>query len=200
MIPAPAIIDRISAHQPNVTTPRPSRQAEVALILDTGFSLEDPQIVFIQRALCVDDPWSGQMAFPGGRREHGDRSPADAAKRETLEEIGLDLANGQLVGRLDDLKGRHGGRSRNMLISCFVYAVDGAAPFTLNCEVAEVVSLSVSTLLNPDLWTRVPYDGADGLVYPGIFLGPRDERVVWGLTYRFLVQFFSLLGHVLPPD
>jgi hypothetical protein len=36
--------------------------------------------------------------------------------------------------------------------------------------------------------------------FPGIFLDKDDERVIWGLTYRFLRQLFSLLGHQLPAD
>ena len=43
------------------------------------------------------------------------------------------------------------------------------------------------------------YEAAGGALFPGIFLSKEDERVIWGLTYRFLTQFFSLFGHPLPP-
>jgi hypothetical protein len=90
-------------------TLRPSRQAEVALILDTGFSLEDPQIVFIQRALCVDDPWSGQMAFPGGLSASTVDRVAWRMQPKLMKRWkrfgAWILPTAQLVGRLDDLKG-----------------------------------------------------------------------------------------------
>jgi hypothetical protein len=50
------------------------------------------------------DPWSGHVAFPGGRAEPGDASPWHTAARETWEETGLDLlAAGRLLGTLDEL-------------------------------------------------------------------------------------------------
>jgi 8-oxo-dGTP pyrophosphatase MutT (NUDIX family) len=46
---------------------------------------------------------SGQVAFPGGRVEAQDRSPEETALRESHEEVGLEPARVQLIGRLDDL-------------------------------------------------------------------------------------------------
>ena len=34
--------------------------------------------------------------------------------------------------------------------------------------------------------------------YPGILVGIPERQVVWGLTYRILEGFFSLLGSPLP--
>ena len=53
---------------------------------------EQTEVLFIQRAERPGDPWSGQMAFPGGHREDSDIS-LQAAMRETHEEIGLGLDN-----------------------------------------------------------------------------------------------------------
>ena len=43
------------------------------------------ELLFIQRAHREGDPWSGDMAFTGGRMEPGDATPRAAAERETLE-------------------------------------------------------------------------------------------------------------------
>ena len=88
MIPVESIIDRLDRHQPELVDSPPPCQAEVALILGGAPSAKDPQMIFIQRSVCAGDPWSGQMAFPGGRREESDLHAGDAARRETLEEIG----------------------------------------------------------------------------------------------------------------
>ena len=187
-----------SKYRPEIIRTKPDKRAAVALIVDSGHSQHDPEIVFIERAYHAADPWSGQMAFPGGRCDPQDLNPLETACRETQEEIGVDLLAVDRLGRLDDLQGRHGGRSREMVISCFVFGTHGVDRFSPNHEVADVITLPISTLLDPSTQTEVPWPQA-GRVFPGICVGAGD-RVIWGLTYRFLLRFFSLLGHFLPAD
>ena len=127
--------------------------------------------------MCIRD-----RAFPGGRRENSDLEAGDAACRETWEEIGLKLCPADSVGRLGDLRGRHGGRSADLVISCFVYLVDTTPALRANHEVSEIVQIPLSRLLDPDLRTSVEYEAAGGTRFPGIFLSKEDERVIWGLT------------------
>ena len=199
MISVGEILSRLQDHQPEIDPLSSPHRAEVALVLDGGAAEHDPSIIFIQRSPFPDDPWSGQMAFPGGRREDSDLEAGDAACRETHEEIGLELRPAQLVGRLGDLRGRQGGRSADLVISCFVYAIDVVPVLKPNYEVSEIVQIPLSRLLDPGLRTSVRYPAAGDKLFPGIFLAQDDTRVIWGLTYRFLTQFFSRLGHSLPP-
>ena len=84
----------------------PGRRARVAIALhEGGGSLE---LLFIERASRDGDPWSGHMAFPGGRVDDTDLGPRAAAERETLEEVGLSLAGAELLGQLDDIHGMPG--------------------------------------------------------------------------------------------
>ncbi|MGB5283894.1 MAG: NUDIX domain-containing protein, partial [Polyangiales bacterium] len=64
--------------------------AAVAMLLREGAS--GPEVFFIRRAEHPRDPWSGHMAFPGGRRDAGDATLLDTAMRETREEVGVDLS------------------------------------------------------------------------------------------------------------
>ena len=82
------------------------RKAAVALIFRTGQD-GSPELLFIKRAEYPGDPWSGQIAFPGGREESGDSSLLETATRETREETGIDLGReGLIIGVLDDLRPR----------------------------------------------------------------------------------------------
>jgi 8-oxo-dGTP pyrophosphatase MutT (NUDIX family) len=64
------------------------RRASVAVTLKDP---ESPSMLLIKRADRVGDPWSGQVAFPGGKAQEGDSTLKDTAIRETREEVGIDL-------------------------------------------------------------------------------------------------------------
>ena len=190
------ITQQLAQHQPVLSSTGDSHAA-VALILDNAVSRDDPEIVFIERAQVLSDPWSGHIAFPGGRCEPGDQLPLDTAVRETEEEIGVDLSVGRFLGRLDDLTGR---RSHHLVVSCFVFMMSSVGPFRQNHEVADVFTLPISRLLETKRQTEVQYEAWQGQVFPAIRLSDHEEPIVWGLTYRFLENFFALLGHHLPPS
>ncbi len=180
-------------HAISVDLPR----ASVAAILRPEG--DDAELLFIQRATSPGDPWSGQMAFPGGRAEPEDiDSPATAA-RETREEIGLDLADAELLGSLADLDG---GRATNRLVavSAHCYWLPGdRPPVEPNYEVADVVWVPLGVLTDPARWIDYVYPPA-GATFPGIQLDHPDQ-VVWGLTLRFLADLFDRLDRpfVIPP-
>ena len=82
------------------------RRAGVAMVLrDDAGDGAGPSVLFIERARWEGDPWSGHMAFPGGRVDPSDRDARAAAERETLEEVGLRLSGAERIGRLDDRQG-----------------------------------------------------------------------------------------------
>ena len=173
----------------------PKKRAAVAMILRPGRNDPGPEVLFIERARFAGDPWSGHMAFPGGRVERDDDGPRAAAERETLEEVGVSLAGAELLGQLDDLRGRHAGREIPMVISAFVYLVERPPPLDINYEVATAFWFPVAGLLDP---ARRSHYEIRGLEFPGILVGEPGRHVVWGLTYRFVETFFERLDRPLP--
>ena len=69
--------------------PEGERTAAVAVVLRPG--TDSPEVLLIERTRVEGDPWSGQMALPGGRRDAADRSLLETAVRETREETGVAL-------------------------------------------------------------------------------------------------------------
>eukprot|EP00002_Diphylleia_rotans_P031773 TRINITY_DN6619_c0_g1_i2.p1 TRINITY_DN6619_c0_g1~~TRINITY_DN6619_c0_g1_i2.p1 ORF type:complete len:276 (-),score=66.37 TRINITY_DN6619_c0_g1_i2:22-849(-) len=82
------------------------------------------QILYIKRAVNESDRWSGDVAFPGGRRQKSDRDDQATAERETFEELGLQLSNRlqfMCLGHIDDLQILPGRNVKKMVLSCYVY-------------------------------------------------------------------------------
>jgi len=164
------------------------RRAAVAIVMSESPS--GSRMLFIERARRASDPWSGQMAFPGGRVGAGDADARAAAERETREEVGLDLAGAEVLGQLDDL--RAGILIwPPLVLSSFVYRIGAAPPLVPNHEVREALWVPVSRLLDPA--HRVRYRWGLGR-FPGILVGEPERHVVWGLTYQLVERLFAVVG------
>ncbi len=185
------IRQRLQQYQGEIYPPNANtRQAAVAVILreaDDGL-----EILFIKRSETPGDPWSGHMAFPGGHEDPEDEDLKQAAVRETLEEIGLDLSAHDYLGALDHQRAMARGRKLDMLIAPHVFEVRGDPSFTLNYEVDEVVWAPMARMLSNELHATETKPMAGK---PTIFNGYRltGGHFVWGLTYRMLKQFFLTL-------
>ena len=180
-------------------SPDPGRgNAAVAVVLRPSFRRpeRDPpfrscDLLVIERARSARDPWSGQMALPGGRLDPADPGLAGAAIRETMEETGVDLvAGGSLLGRAGAMRPL-GVRLPAISIWPFVFRVDAATTARVaSREVASVHWFPVEALQDPAHrgtynWTH------EGMVrpFPCIRL---DGRVIWGLTYRILTSLLEV--------
>lgn len=177
------------AHEPADFEPHPA-QASVAMILADG--RHDLDVCFIRRAERRGDPWSGQVAFPGGRAGPSDVNASAVAERETFEEIGLQLRTDHLIGALPV---RPIERQELNVLSPFVYYVDAGAQTTATVrerhEVADVFWVPLHHLFNGAAATELEYPMAGTATrFPGIRYG---EHVIWGLTLRVLESFAEIV-------
>ena len=183
----PTLLERLATAladlRPSLIETQGRRQASVALMLrerDLGLEL-----LVIRRSENEHDPWSGHMALPGGGREPGDESAYDTARRETLEEIGIDLDEGLFLGRLDDVGPRR--LPGQLVVSTVVVAID-AEPGPLDPrEVVEAFWVPVDHLV---------YETVEIPDFPGSWpaLTYKDHYVIWGLTHRILLQLWALIS------
>ena len=147
-------------------------------------------VLLIRRAERADDPWSGHMALPGGRRDPEDEDLVATAVRETFEEVGLRLDRTDLLGGLDD------GVPRTpvlppIAVRPFVFGLAARPPLTPNAEVAGVRWVHLDHLLHPETYhsARLEIRGE-----PRQFPAYRvDESIVWGMTERILTGLLAQL-------
>lgn len=196
MIDVPRVRAALGAYEPRLLPEAGRSQAAVAMVLTQRGGA--PEVLLIERARRAGDPWSGHMAFPGGRVERADANVREAAERETFEEVGLALGDAELLGRLDDLEGRHAGRTVPLVISAFVYHKRDPGPVAPSPEVEAALWVPVATLADPNQHVEYAAPPAGGVRYPGIVVGDPERHVVWGLTYRFLEIFFQAVERPLP--
>lgn len=186
------IRSRIHSHTPRRKHIRKhTRQAAVSVVLrpEGGHT----EALFILRAKKEGDPWSGHMAFPGGHRDEEDESLRHTAERETLEEIGIDLATaGEFIGEIDAVQANPRGRNLDMMVTPFVYELtQKTVEFSPNYEVADVLWGSLNDMYSGESHRMGEFIIAgETVAYPGYDVG---EEMVWGLTYRMLDQFFEML-------
>lgn len=152
------------------------RQAAVLVLFEER--ADGLHVVLTQRTAQMKDH-AGQIAFPGGRVDAGDASPAAAALREAREEIGADPSRITLIGELP----------RYVTFTAYeitpIVAVTPPQTYTPEPgEVAEVFTVPLTHFLNEANWKR------DGIVRMGKrrefwtvpYRDDRGERYIWGAT------------------
>ncbi|MDA8431074.1 MAG: CoA pyrophosphatase [Geobacteraceae bacterium] len=184
----PAIAESFSRHQLIKKYAEGRTRAAVAMILRELPG--DLEILFIERASDEHDPWSGHLAFPGGKVELGEQA-RQAAERETQEEIGIDLGAERYLGRMSDII----GANLPVRVSCFAYGVvTSSVQPIVSREVRDVFWVKLSDILMPERHqtAMVGFSGATMKV-PAIVMPQPDKPVLWGLTYRLLMQFLEII-------
>lgn len=186
------IADAVRARIPTYAErDEPFWEAAVALILREG--ARGLEVLFIQRAVVEGDPWSGQIALPGGRRDEGEADLLDTVVRETREETGIDLRTaGEVFGPLDELRPRTPVLPP-VIVRPYVARLLAEPTFAPSDEVASVFWAPVADLFDPanTRETRVRTRGTFWIWREAIHY---DGRVIWGLTERILRTFEEVAG------
>ncbi len=144
-------------------------------------------VLLTQRTEHLSDH-PGQISFPGGRMEPHDSDPEATALRETEEEIGLDRAFVEVVGRLD-----HYETVTGFLVTPVVGLVTpGFALEVDRVEVAEVFEVPLAFILDPSHHER--HSRTVNGRQRHFYVIPYEERFIWGATAGMLVNLFRRLS------
>ncbi len=149
------------------------------------------ELLLIKRATREGDPWSGHMAFPGGKLQADDCNAKAAAIRETREELNLDLIQcAQYEARLSDLVTRRHNSLRPMVVTPFLFRLNSETLIEPNHEVQSSVWVPLSFFKDTsNQTTMIWHVGPMKLKLPCYdYQGNR----IWGLTLMMLKEILKL--------
>ncbi|MEZ5977038.1 MAG: CoA pyrophosphatase [Planctomycetota bacterium] len=179
--------DRLRSRAVPVEEPGGVRRAGVAVAVCDA-SAQGPRVLLMRRSVHPHDPWSGQVSLPGGRVEPSDGTSLAAARRETLEELGVDLErSGELLGPLDPVRATAKGRTIDLLVHPWVWRLSEEVVPVPNEEAEEGFWLPLALAVRGELdhTHRIERNGETHL-RPSWRVG---RHVVWGLTRQILDAF-----------
>jgi 8-oxo-dGTP pyrophosphatase MutT (NUDIX family) len=159
--------------------------AAVALLLKP--KNHDFNVLFVKRVENLADPWSGQMAFPGGKRDAKDANLKQTVIRETFEETGINLLNRcHFLGVLTALSSRP---RPELKVLPFVVLLEHEPLIKLSeKELEGFVWISLDEIIKHRGSARLSFGEVPAFVVRSI--------VIWGLTYRALENFIDVFQGV----
>lgn len=166
---------------------KPDTRLKCAAVLLPLMRFDDQWHVLFTRRTDRVESHKGQVSFPGGACDEGETTPEQTALREAEEEIGVNPADVQVIGRL----------SRLITISNFrVSPIVGVIPFPYafkiaGIEVARVFTIPLPWLANRSNYWEFSFGNSDRSL---IAYHPYDGELLWGATARMTVTFLKTLG------
>jgi 8-oxo-dGTP pyrophosphatase MutT (NUDIX family) len=187
----PALMDLLAEQlQEGERSPVTEWEAIAAAVL-VPFYLDDGRwhLLYTRRTDSLN-AHRGQVSFPGGAIEPGDRSPQSAALREANEEIGLRPESVQVLGRMRGLL-----TVSQYHVTPIVAHIPSPFEIRLNqSEVARAFGVPLDFLLEPG---NVRTEERESVMLGGpvtvYYFRPYLDEVIWGVTARITID---LLDHV----
>ncbi|MEG0921957.1 MAG: CoA pyrophosphatase [Comamonas sp.] len=180
---------RPELHNERAWTSKPPAKAAVLVAL---VQRQEISVLLTQRSASLSSH-SGQIAFPGGRKDPEDRDARDTALREAWEEVGLERSHVEVIGSLPEYATGSGFE-----ITPVVGLV--MPPFELKAnpgEVDDIFEVPLSFLMNPahHQWQQLdtPELSRRWLSMPYADPQSGHERFIWGATAGMLRNLYRFL-------
>jgi 8-oxo-dGTP pyrophosphatase MutT (NUDIX family) len=163
------------------------RESAVAVIL---FRKADEIHCILTQRQEYEGNHSGQISFPGGKKDETDSHLEETARRESFEEIGIPINEGLLLGQLTDVYIPVSG----FKVSPFVYFHHELPPLTRNNrEVAEIIDFPLFDLKKEDLISQMEMVISTGYTLKNVPYFNLSDKKVWGATAIILSEIKEIL-------
>jgi 8-oxo-dGTP pyrophosphatase MutT (NUDIX family) len=139
----------------------------------------------IKRSENPRDPWSGQMAFPGGHADPQDRTLLETVAREAFEEVGINIRDQEFLGCLHNLE----PRNVPMLVTPFVFLLTEEVHPTTSREAKEILWVPMSFLLSSRNVSSIMVPIGHREVTMGCYL--YLDHTIWGMSFRIIREIVS---------
>jgi 8-oxo-dGTP pyrophosphatase MutT (NUDIX family) len=185
--------DRMVRNFPRV----PGKNAGVAAVLILLFP-ENGSVhtVFMQRP-DYNGVHSGQISFPGGKKEPTDENIIQTAIREANEETGVDPEKISIIGTLTPLF----IPISNMIVTPVIGWVNEKPVFNHQPEeVVFLIDADLKILLDPSIIKTKPFEIRGEMIEVKYF--DYEANRIWGATAMILYELLIILrrGHFLHPE
>lgn len=166
------------------------RQPARASVLVPVVMRERPMVLLTERTTHLSTH-SGQVAFPGGKRDDTDIDDMDTALREAHEEIGLARELAEVIGQMPTYT-----TGTQFIITPVIALVRPDYELVINeYEVADAFEVPLDFLMNPAHHRRhaLEWAGARREWFSMPYMDGTTERFVWGATAAMLRNFYRFL-------
>ena len=173
--------------------PDDAREAAVALLF-TGATLPEYSVLPMRRAFRETDRWSGQIGLPGGHAEEEDTDLIATARRESMEEVGVDPLAGEgavHLGSLPPVQATSRAKRLPLFITPIVFYRPEVEEPVCGPEADEAFWLPVAPASDGSLHEDYRYEH-EGLVHKLPSWG-FEGRTIWGMTHGILSRYFDAL-------
>lgn len=135
------------------------------------------------------DKHGGQISFPGGKQEQGDKDISETALRETMEEIGVPMQDMQVLGRLSPLY----VYVSNFLVQPIVSYIDHKPELKIQeSEVNYVINEPVVKFLSEGAISFIDYQVRD-LIIKDMPHYRLQNDILWGATAMITAEFLQIV-------
>jgi len=143
--------------------------------------IENPEVIFTQRSAKVSTH-SGEVSFPGGKSEEGDKDLYETSLRESNEEINLNINDVTYLGSLNYLISKH-----KIEVNPYIGLVTKKQNFIDNDEIAHTFTVPLDFLINNAREHNIERKNTNVIVPSWVY----NDQTIWGLTALITADFIN---------
>lgn len=165
----------------------------LSAVMGLLFPVEKSHHIILIERQDYDGKHSGQISFPGGKKEDEDYTSLEAALRETHEEIGIHPDTIQVLGRLSDVY----IPVSNFLVHPYLGVIKSKPEFVPDSrEVKSVFTFDITEILNEKSRITTIVSVGKGVTLKDVPAFKIQDKIIWGATALMLNELRFILKRI----